>query len=118
MAAVDEKTLTQLLELIGGDKGSLIELIESFLFEGSKLIAQLQEPDNQSDLELLRRASHTMRSSALDFGASTLAELCATLESQSNQESVDDVSSQVSRIGAEFDLAKKALGKVAANLRR
>lgn len=79
--AFDAGALDVLLETIGGDREALAELIESFLDEGPGLIARMDGAARAGDAEALRRAAHTMKSSAADFGALALSRLCHTMES-------------------------------------
>jgi HPt (histidine-containing phosphotransfer) domain-containing protein len=59
-----------------------------------------------------------MKSSAMDFGATTLAALCSTLESQCREGSVEEAAAQVSNVASEYDQAQKALEKTVAELIR
>ena len=80
--ALDAKALETLLEVIGGDRSSMTELIESFEGEAPRLMQQMQVASAAENLEALRRAAHTMKSSARDFGAVELSRLCEILEHQ------------------------------------
>ncbi len=103
MTNIDQASLQKLLELIGGDNASLAELIGSFLTEGPALVTTLEQAEAENDLDTMRRAAHTLKSSARDFGALDLSEYCSTLEAQCRASNTVDSLGQISRISQEFD---------------
>ena len=109
---LDHQALDNLLEVIGGEKAALAELIESFLDEAPKLLARLKEASDNSDPESFRRAAHTMKSSARDFGAKNLAELCRDLEDRGMSGHMEGVSALVAGVDGEFQKAEAALQAV------
>lgn len=78
--AFDARALDNLLEIIGGDRDALADLIDSFLAEGPALIGRIESAARDGNAEALRQAAHTMKSSAADFGAMELSRLCHVLE--------------------------------------
>jgi len=106
---VDTRALEQLQELIGGDREQLNELVETFLVEGDEIVVDMHTAVAQSDVELLRRSAHSLKSSAQDFGASQLSTLSATLESASKNELPENADGQVSAIKDQFAAAKLEL---------
>lgn len=72
--------IDRLFEALGSDRESLIEIIEAFLEEGPMLVQQLGDGAATRDFVLMRRAAHSLKSNARDFGATSLAGLCAALE--------------------------------------
>ncbi len=109
MPVIDERMLEQLLELIGGDKDSLHELIDTFLEEGKEIVEQMAGALETADLDVLRRSAHSLKSSAQDFGAVELSKLNAALESQCKQGWPDNAAVQSSKITNHFMLADEAL---------
>lgn len=107
--AIDERALTQLQELIGGDSNDLCELIETFLVEGEEIIIDMRNSLPDGNVELLNRSAHSMKSSAQDFGASTLSGLCATLESACKNGFPENARRQVADIETHFGSASDAL---------
>jgi len=116
MTKIDQTALQNLLQLIGGDKPSLVALIESFLTEGPVLVETLLSAQTDHDLESIRRAAHTLKSSARDFGAMELGSCCATLEAQCKANQVIDIDHQVSQISSEFNAIRNELQTFAAEL--
>jgi signal transduction histidine kinase/DNA-binding response OmpR family regulator len=70
------------LERAGGEPSILAELIELFLTDGPKLVAEMQSAIEQNDSEGLERAAHTMQGVVRMFGAQNVADLAFKLESQ------------------------------------
>lgn len=103
MSVIDEKLLEQLSELIGGDKSALHELIETFLEEGAEIVDEMKNTLSDKNVDVLRRGAHSLKSSAQDFGAVSLSELNATLESQCKSGWPDNATSQTDEISICFE---------------
>lgn len=112
MSVIDERMLEQLLELIGGDKDSLNELIDTFLEEGKEIVEQMAASLDTQDLDVLRRSAHSLKSSAQDFGAVELSQLNAALESQCKNGWPDNAAAQSSKIAEHFTLVTEALRRL------
>jgi signal transduction histidine kinase/CheY-like chemotaxis protein/HAMP domain-containing protein len=108
---IDTASLDMLLDVVGGDRESLVELTESFLATGPDLIGQLQAAAGNDDLAEFRRAVHTLKSSANDFGALTLADTCARLEAAAKTEGRIGTNEDVSRVVALYGEADAELRK-------
>lgn len=105
----DEGALATLLELIGGDKADLIGLIDSFLAESPPLLAEMTNAAASRENSTLRRTAHTLKSSARDFGAIALSDLCRRLEEQCRSGEPERPELLVSAIAAELEKARAAL---------
>jgi len=116
MTKIDQASLQKLLELIGGDNASLVELIGSFLTEGPTLVESLEQAEAKNDMETMRRAAHTLKSSARDFGALDLSEYCSTLEAQCRASEPVDSLGQISQISQEFDSIRIELESFVSDL--
>jgi len=88
--SLDPTALNRLLNLVGGDKENYFKLIDSFLEETPKLLTGIRKAMENNDYELLRRMSHTIKSTSRDFGANQLANLGAKLEAISKTASMDE----------------------------
>jgi HPt (histidine-containing phosphotransfer) domain-containing protein len=105
----DESALDTLLEVIGGDRSNLLELIDSFIAEMPSLLAEMTAAAARGEASALGRTAHTMKSSARDFGALALAELCRRLEEQCRSGQPEDPNLQVAAIALELERARTAL---------
>ena len=101
MACINQSSLDALLELVGGEVDSLHELIQSYIDECSVHSKNLTK--GLSDVELLSRTAHTLKSSSRDFGALALSDLCLILERQAKSDSLVDEADQVTQIQQELD---------------
>lgn len=112
---VDRAALDQLLDVVGGDPASLCELLDSFATEGPLLLRQLELGCAEGGTEALRRASHTLKSTARDFGATELSRLCAELEQQCRNGELCEPAAQVGAISAELAAVLAALAQIRAH---
>jgi HPt (histidine-containing phosphotransfer) domain-containing protein len=96
------------MRVIGDDPDDLRELIESFLEEAPALVLDLEAAAASMDKEKLRRAAHTLKASARDFGAPRLAELCEALE-HSARDGPSEPAALVRSIAAEYAMAGREL---------
>jgi CheY-like chemotaxis protein len=79
-AVVDQRVLDELLEMGGGDREFLAEMIDSYLTTAPALLEKLRTGAKTGDAASLRMAAHTLKSGSKDMGAIGLAELFAHLE--------------------------------------
>jgi CheY-like chemotaxis protein/HPt (histidine-containing phosphotransfer) domain-containing protein len=109
---IDMASLDRLFDVVGGDREALVELTESFLANGPDLIDQLRASAGNHDVAGFRRAVHTLKSSANDFGATALADTCASLEAAAKTDGQIGTEEEVSRVialHAEADAALRGL---------
>ena len=109
---IDDAALKNLLDVIGGDKAALTELIDSFVSEGDKLLNTMATALADQDIDTLRRAAHTMKSSSTDFGAKPLATLSRELEQRARQRDVTDCDDLLEDIAKAYVRTKTALQKL------
>ena len=76
--AAFDKTIA--LKRVGGDEAFLKELIEIFLEETPNLMNQVRQAMAEEDSTTLRRAAHSIKGSASNFGAVAVCTLAARLE--------------------------------------
>ncbi|MCA9669642.1 MAG: Hpt domain-containing protein [Myxococcales bacterium] len=78
---LDPKVLGDFAEMLGADGPAVVdELIDTYLDDTPKRIADVDEATGARDLERLRRAAHTLKSSSASVGALKLSQMSATLE--------------------------------------
>ena len=80
MSAIDEGALRGLLDDMGGDVEAVKELIQSFLEEAPRLLAQGRDGAAHGDAAAVQRAFHTLKGTAATFGATALSEHARALE--------------------------------------
>jgi HPt (histidine-containing phosphotransfer) domain-containing protein len=91
-APIDPNVIEGLRELGGTDEPELLgELIELFLGDAPRRIEELERGLRTGDLDLLERASHTLKSSSANIGALGLSELCRRIERCARERSLCDL---------------------------
>ncbi len=105
----DAGALDRLLEVIGGDKAALRDLVQSFLEEAPALVARLLAAVAAQDSDMLRHAAHTLKGSAVDFGAAGLGDICRDLEAMGRAGEVAGAADKVAGAKAAYDRAETRL---------
>ena len=108
-AELDQAALDMLLEVIGGEKELLIELIDSFLQEAPPLLNTMREALENEDSGGLRMTAHTLKSSGNDFGAVEFARLCQDLEDLARDGRLEQSATLVEQIEKEYGRVQNAL---------
>ena len=75
---IDLTTFDELKQMSGAD--FISELVDTFLEDGPKMIAELRAALLAHDPDSFRRAAHSLKSNAATFGAQHLSELAKELE--------------------------------------
>ena len=109
---LDSAALENLLAVVGGEFDYLVELIDSFLEEAPRLLAELNQAVEDGDAAGVRRAAHSLKSNGADFGASTFFNLCKELEMMGKSGVLDHAADLSAQIAAEYDKVETALEKV------
>lgn len=101
---VDLAVLGSLLRTLG-ERAPIAEarLIDTYLGELPRLIAQLRGAVVIGDRQVLHRAAHTLKSSSANMGAARLSHLCARLEDHSRDTVPDDAGASTIAIVEECD---------------
>jgi CheY-like chemotaxis protein/HPt (histidine-containing phosphotransfer) domain-containing protein len=108
----DASAIDKLLELVGGNRNALAELIDSFIQDTSTLLAQVRKSIETDDAELLRRAGHTLKSSSRDFGALTLSDLGKQLEDLGKEKRTAAASELLAQAEVQFEPVRAALEQI------
>ncbi len=76
---LDAAAVRSLVDLV--DEETLREIVDAFLEEGPRRMAELSEGLAAGDAVLVGRAAHTLKANSATFGATRLEELAHELES-------------------------------------
>jgi HPt (histidine-containing phosphotransfer) domain-containing protein len=106
--AVDEGVLCALLDDMGGDAEVVKELVQSYLEEAPRLLAEARQALADGDTATVQRAAHTLKSTSATFGALALAESSRVLE-QAARAGKPLTAGQVDALQAQFDAARAEL---------
>jgi signal transduction histidine kinase/CheY-like chemotaxis protein/HPt (histidine-containing phosphotransfer) domain-containing protein len=108
-ASFDPTAIDKLLNLVGGDRSALSELIGSYLDDTSRLLHDLRQALENNDADLLHRAGHTLKSSSRDFGAITLSELGKQIEDLGKRKTTSGAAELVAQAKTEYEPIRVAL---------
>lgn len=104
---INHTTLNNLREMLGE---ILPELITAFIEDGATLLEQMKNDIAASEFQPARIAAHTLKSSAKNIGADTLAEYCAQIEEGSDL-SVEAMAAIQQKAAKEMELVQAILEK-------
>ena len=107
--------LDELREVLGSEVDKIIEV---YLEDSPRLIAQLERAAVGNDPIALRVAAHTLKSSSANVGATTLSEAARDLEHGARDGTLASPEALVARIVTEFAQVRSALrSKLPSNVR-
>jgi CheY-like chemotaxis protein/HPt (histidine-containing phosphotransfer) domain-containing protein len=105
---LDPAAIDKLIKMVD-DPDFLVELIESFLSNMPRLLANLHQALEQGDTSGMRTAAHTLKANSRDFGAKDLFELCQELEMKAKAGTLDGAAELIARIEPASERVKEAL---------
>ncbi len=107
---IDAKVLQSFREMINENTDAIVaEMIDCYLEDAPKLVNRIAVAIAQGDAKQLRLAAHTLKSSSLTLGATTLSNLCKELESTSCTGHTEGGVGKVPQLKAEYEKVKVAL---------
>lgn len=104
--AIDPRVIGELRAL--GSRDFLVDLIDTFLEETARRLADLRTGLSAPGGDLVRKSAHTLKGSAGNMGAMTLSGLCRKLE-ETDRAGAGKLEPVVREIEAEFIRVRSAL---------
>jgi HPt (histidine-containing phosphotransfer) domain-containing protein len=92
-----------------GKQGILMQVIESYISEATKLIEQLSEVVANRDLVPIERISHSIKSSSVQVGVARVGEVAAQMEIDAKQGDLVHVDANLDLLTVAFEQACRAL---------
>jgi len=111
--AIDPTVFETLKEAVGDD--FIGELIETYLNDAPKLIAEIRRSLQEGGSETMRRAAHSLKSNSGNFGAARVVELAKDLEMAAKSGSLDSAPAMLERLEAEYRQAADELRQLAGS---
>jgi CheY-like chemotaxis protein len=108
-ASLDPDGLKRLRRTVGEDPTVLAELIDAFLADAPRLLADLRRSLNRGDAAGVRLAAHSLKSNGAAFGAQAFANLCKELEALGKIGALDGADHLLTQAEAEYERVKTAL---------
>jgi signal transduction histidine kinase/CheY-like chemotaxis protein/HPt (histidine-containing phosphotransfer) domain-containing protein len=115
-ASLDSAALERLRVTVGGDAAVLKELIDSFLEDAPRLLADLRRSLDAGDAAGVRLAAHSLKSNGAEFGAQAFSDTCKQLETLAKADRLDDLGELPAQAEAEYERVKAALAAERARL--
>jgi PAS domain S-box-containing protein len=110
--ALDHSQIELLRSLDDGDGAVLTEIIEQFLSQTLEGRAELERGLQEGDSSSLQRTAHTIRGASANIGASTLAAVCAEIETRGRDVQLNGTAGLVEQFDAEFARVRDALSQL------
>ena len=106
---LDQTSLDALREMVGGDEAFLAEMVDTFVDDAPRLVAEMRSTAAAGDTVSLRRAAHSLKSNCRTFGAARLGEMCQQIEERAKNAETDGFTPQIDEIETAFPLVFAAL---------
>jgi len=109
-ATLDADIMADLSE----DASLLSELRDLFLTEAPSQLDTMTQARGRGDADLIARAAHRLKGTAVTFGAKNMQQLCLDIEKLAGAGSLSDVEALIERLRVECDQVSRALDQVLA----
>jgi HPt (histidine-containing phosphotransfer) domain-containing protein len=107
MSVIDPATFNELKQMSGED--FINELIDTFLEDAPKMIAEIKSAFAAHDAETFRRAAHSLKSNANTFGAGQLAGLAKDLEMLGKEQRLNETGDKLTALEEAYASVREAL---------
>jgi HPt (histidine-containing phosphotransfer) domain-containing protein len=97
-------------------RGFVVELIDTFRDDARELITALRRAVPASDLDAVRRAAHSLKSTSESLGAVGLAALARDLEAAARAGRLDGAGDRIQQLAERYELVTRALGEIRRGL--
>jgi HPt (histidine-containing phosphotransfer) domain-containing protein len=109
---LEREALNELLAMTGGDATLFVELLDTFLTDADQYLGELDAALTAGDHAALQRPAHSLKSNALNVGATRLAELSRSLELEARTGSVASADDRVDAVRDELAVVRDAVASV------
>ncbi|MCR8921661.1 Hpt domain-containing protein [Dasania sp. GY-MA-18] len=103
---LDMESLETLREVMGAE---FTHLVETFITDSDMRVTSIAETVNAADADAIRRAAHSLKGSASNMGALSLADLCRRLESMGAESKLEETHDLLEQVRKEYSLVREAL---------
>jgi CheY-like chemotaxis protein/HPt (histidine-containing phosphotransfer) domain-containing protein len=105
----EESFWDQLNEMFQNSPERLIGLIEQHLENGKELVADVVRGAEENDAASVRVNAHSLKSSAAQFGSTTVSEVARRIEARASAGELPEAAADIERLQAEWELAEERL---------
>ena len=107
MPVIDRTTFDELKQMSGDD--FINELIDTFLDDAPKMIAEIRSGLAANNADTFRRAAHSMKSNAATFGAGQLAALAKELEMLGKENNLHETGDKLESLAEAYEAVRAEL---------
>lgn len=101
--------LTEALERVEGDMDLLTEMVDLFLEESPRMIAEIEQAITADNAQALQNAAHTLKGAVSNFSAYRATEASFALEKMGRQQNFTDAATALSTLKHELTHLASAL---------
>jgi CheY-like chemotaxis protein len=105
--AIDRTAFENLKQAMGAE--FIGELIDTFLEDTPKLLADMRRAWAERNADTFRRAAHSLKSNSANFGAATLSALSKELEMMGKAGELEGAEQEMARVEKEYERVKREL---------
>lgn len=106
---LDDAALAELAASVGGDNAFVVDLIDTYLGDAPRQIAEIQGAAEAHDAAALVRPAHTLKSSSATVGAQRLAARARRLEIAGREDALDGAADDLAGLDGEWQATEAAL---------
>jgi HPt (histidine-containing phosphotransfer) domain-containing protein len=106
---LDPAAMARLLEITGDDQAFVDELVDTFIEDAAVQVGGLRAAAAADDAGAAVRPAHSLKSNSANVGATKLAELSRSIETDGRGGAIADLRTRVGEIEAEFAGVRDAL---------
>ncbi len=110
---INSKSINRLKEMTsGGDTSFFIQVLQMFINQGDELLIEITDALRKGDITKLSSLAHKLKGSALNLGASAIAETCRLIELQGRELNTIGMEELVKNLSRDFSLTKAELNNI------
>tara|TARA_R110002111_G_scaffold12135_1_gene36350 strand:- start:224 stop:583 length:360 start_codon:yes stop_codon:yes gene_type:complete len=113
LPSIDPEAINNLRELSPDDDSFIIEIIDIFLEDTPRRIAELESSLANQNVEVLERAAHSVKGSSANLGAMPLRGVAEKLEHHARSVGLTGTDEMIAELKVRFAEAKVELDKIA-----
>ncbi len=106
---IDRSVFQRLREITGDDDAFLAELIDTYVDDGTRQVADLLDAARREDVASMLRPAHSLKSASDSIGAMALAELCRSLVAEVRGGAVQAPIARADAVATAFEAASSEL---------
>ena len=111
---LDQSAIAAFSELVGFDPEAIAQVVQAFLEDAPNRLAEIRNGLAGGDVELVRRAAHTLKTNGLTFGALSFAAACTELERTAKLGDLDAATTLAGEVERTWDNARPAIEALGA----